>query len=480
MAQHQYQFDASINPEDFQSSDSLDPLENHQWMFRDSIPRSYPEYSFPNAATLDLSINEGAYLGGNITQLLPTQMDCSDRQSRQYQFSSNHRYDDVHPAAGTDIQEGYSSCTAGDDPFCSRTWPQYYIPKTTESFSLDCAHSPTYLLDPLTDPCPNLEVDFPKKQPCEGRHREFSRLSISRSPTVEIQEFHHASPTAFEYNPDIADNASSRVSEIGDDEIMSGNPSSSEGRNSDEPYAKLIFKALLSAPNHSMVLREIYQWFMDNTEKGSASTSGWRNSIRHNLSMNAVSLSSNLKITTLADLFQAFRKTDRPSSGDDTKKTSEWVLEPFAIKNGVTPTTRYRPKHPKKAVRTGKTGKLLSLRVESGRKGGQATGKTKSNIRRPRDLQHISAQSDFGTHQPPATNGVGGAPSNRHNSPSTPPGIDLPPSNHKYEHRPFNDTMTLSDVKGIYNLNSDPLFYGDEHTAYMDPQLQMWSPNFQY
>ena len=58
----------------------------------------------------------------------------------------------------------------------------------------------------------------------------------------------------------------------------------------EEPYAKLIYRALMSAPNHSMVLQEIYQWFRDNTVKGGSDTKGWMNSIRHNLSMNAVSI----------------------------------------------------------------------------------------------------------------------------------------------------------------------------------------------
>lgn len=60
----------------------------------------------------------------------------------------------------------------------------------------------------------------------------------------------------------------------------------------EEPYAKLIHRALMSAPNHSMVLQEIYQWFRENTSKGSSDSKGWMNSIRHNLSMNAVSLTS--------------------------------------------------------------------------------------------------------------------------------------------------------------------------------------------
>lgn len=64
-----------------------------------------------------------------------------------------------------------------------------------------------------------------------------------------------------------------------------------DGQGVDEqPYAKLIHRALMSAPDHSMVLQEIYRWFRENTTKGSSDTKGWMNSIRHNLSMNAVRL----------------------------------------------------------------------------------------------------------------------------------------------------------------------------------------------
>lgn len=56
----------------------------------------------------------------------------------------------------------------------------------------------------------------------------------------------------------------------------------------EEPYAKLIHRALMQAPSHSMALQEIYRWFEENTVKASSTGSGWRNSIRHNLSMNLV------------------------------------------------------------------------------------------------------------------------------------------------------------------------------------------------
>lgn len=57
----------------------------------------------------------------------------------------------------------------------------------------------------------------------------------------------------------------------------------------DRPYAQLIYDALMQAPGHRMLLREIYDWFVDNTKKPRESgTKGWQNSIRHNLSMNQV------------------------------------------------------------------------------------------------------------------------------------------------------------------------------------------------
>ena len=59
----------------------------------------------------------------------------------------------------------------------------------------------------------------------------------------------------------------------------------------DKPYARLIYDALMQAPGHRMMLREIYDWFQCNTNKPHESgTNGWQNSIRHNLSMNQVSL----------------------------------------------------------------------------------------------------------------------------------------------------------------------------------------------
>lgn len=72
----------------------------------------------------------------------------------------------------------------------------------------------------------------------------------------------------------------------------------------EQPYAQLIYRALMGAPNNTMILRDIYEWFKKHTDKAAdKETKGWQNSIRHNLSMNGVrslrdTLSSYILTTT--------------------------------------------------------------------------------------------------------------------------------------------------------------------------------------
>ncbi|KAJ4364120.1 hypothetical protein N0V83_009575 [Neocucurbitaria cava] len=120
----------------------------------------------------------------------------------------------------------------------------------------------------------------------------------------------------------------------------------------EQPYAQLIYKALLDAPDNTMILRDIYDWFKKYTDKASASeTKGWQNSIRHNLSMNG-----------------AFEKVDQPC--EDSRKGFMWRLTQDAVREGVKSTTRYRSKQPHK--RGHHTQHPQPQRQASGAKGGQA------------------------------------------------------------------------------------------------------------
>ena len=57
------------------------------------------------------------------------------------------------------------------------------------------------------------------------------------------------------------------------------------------PYAKLIERALLEAKGNRLVLKDIYKWIEENTDKAdNPEFKGWQNSVRHNLSMNGVSV----------------------------------------------------------------------------------------------------------------------------------------------------------------------------------------------
>lgn len=68
-----------------------------------------------------------------------------------------------------------------------------------------------------------------------------------------------------------------------------------EANKVEEPYAQLIYRAFMGRERHAMTLQEIYQWFRDNTDKTNTENKGWQNSIRHNLSMNKVSLMISLQ-----------------------------------------------------------------------------------------------------------------------------------------------------------------------------------------
>jgi hypothetical protein len=129
--------------------------------------------------------------------------------------------------------------------------------------------------------------------------QQYSHISLSQSPKMEdeapgsrLGDFNHSARFSLPPNDDSDDGAtmSQEMTTIDVDDQAT-----------DEPYAKLIHRALMSAPNHSMVLQEIYQWFRENTTKGSADSKGWMNSIRHNLSMNAVRCLTPIRDTTVSD-----------------------------------------------------------------------------------------------------------------------------------------------------------------------------------
>lgn len=59
--------------------------------------------------------------------------------------------------------------------------------------------------------------------------------------------------------------------------------------NADPCYAQLLYRCLKEAPDHTLSLRELYDWVREHSQKAKdPKNRGWQNSVRHNLSMNAV------------------------------------------------------------------------------------------------------------------------------------------------------------------------------------------------
>ncbi|CAL3972368.1 unnamed protein product [Diplocarpon coronariae] len=307
------------------------------------------------------------------------------------------------------------------------------------------------------------------KSPLENQHlinaRDLRCMSISQSPIPKMeQDDSKVDFSAFERPPHFRLSSSETSDEGNTSREMTAAEVDEHGEqtdpNPDEPYAKLIYRALMSRPDHSMVLQEIYQWFRDHTQKGGTDSKGWMNSIRHNLSMNA-----------------AFKKTERKTPDSEAKKSTEWVLEDFAIKDGVQSTTRYRKGTGAKKFTPSDTPSLS--RAVSGRRGGFSTKATKlqrqrerqqrtkddrrdaarvgvDNFHRDQDFQQQQAQSQ--AHMPQCHL------SPRQRSPLTPPSavdpVALPYFFGKQEQldSPY-DMYRLDDIHGV--CVDDGAVFGD-------------------
>lgn len=170
--------------------------------------------------------------------------------------------------------------------------------------------------------------------------------------------------------------------------------------------------------------------------------------------------------------FQAFKKTERKVTGDENKKSTEWVLEGFAIKDGVQSTTRYRKgTNAKKFMNTDAP---ATARQVSGRRGGLAQKdirhlrqriKERSVSRRP--TPYVETPSNMAYPRGPHPS------QRRHRSPLTPPHPEpvfgrnpyFFPKPEQFE-VPFEEMIGgLEEVQGVY-IDDGPLFNNDHESHF--------------
>uniref|UniRef100_A0A8C7LXF2 Forkhead box protein G1 n=1 Tax=Oncorhynchus mykiss TaxID=8022 RepID=A0A8C7LXF2_ONCMY len=101
-------------------------------------------------------------------------------------------------------------------------------------------------------------------------------------------------------------------------------PSSGSKAKPPHSYATLIAMAIGAAPGRKLSLNDIYMWISDMFPYYSRSARGWKNSIRHNLSLN-----------------KCFRKVPRPQS--DPGKGSYWMMDGPSEPNPLKGTKRPYP-----------------------------------------------------------------------------------------------------------------------------------------
>jgi hypothetical protein len=241
-----------------------------------SVPNIFPgNYSLTN----QMSISQASLRWGN-----PNQIPCSFDD-----LNSNNYYEYSPNITGNTSDNSFlRGVSFNETPRCI---PDDMEVHNDHNMSLDDGyeHSSLYTVNAPYKPGTQLlsSTRSPTLFNTMDNPRDFPRLSISTSPKGRMERDIVGSSMLFD-KPSPFRLPSSEASEDGGNSSREMTAVEGEEPTADEPYAKLIYRALMSKPNHSMVLQEIYQWFRENTVKGSSDTKGWMNSIRHNLSMNAV------------------------------------------------------------------------------------------------------------------------------------------------------------------------------------------------
>lgn len=165
--------------------------------------------------------------------------------------------------------------------------------------------SPTILKQEEPDksfdwPANSCTPDWMRPQPSHTGYQRDQRVKLEDSDSrVFIKSTPRPSPSpisisSYYSSPQPHTESSPTTMNVNSQNSASPHTVSDDGVSEDDnnihtPYSQLIYQALMEQDDKRLPLQKIYEWFEINTKKGSdQSQRGWQNSIRHNLSMNAV------------------------------------------------------------------------------------------------------------------------------------------------------------------------------------------------
>ena len=164
-------------------------------------------------------------------------------------------------------------------------------PRTFPNLELDQVHFSGYDSNTIV-PQQLHPYDPPRSDPYRYGYDE-AEMYPQQVVHETVEEMSPVQQQTIGYNDWFQDNNSSSYRSTPMDDDMQYDDDDELGDEKHEPYAKTLYRCLRDAPNHTMVLRDIYEWFKTNTSRGKEPhEKGWQNSIRHNLSMNQVSTMS--------------------------------------------------------------------------------------------------------------------------------------------------------------------------------------------
>ncbi|XP_031438594.1 forkhead box protein N2b isoform X2 [Clupea harengus] len=126
-----------------------------------------------------------------------------------------------------------------------------------------------------------------------------------------LQNFSLGGPEDIEGSPDEHPLSSSSSSSISSS-LSGGQAAERDPLKSKPPFSfsLLIFMAIEQSPSKSLPVKDIYSWILQHFPYFSSAPTGWKNSVRHNLSLN-----------------KCFRKVER-SLGKTNGKGSLWCVDP--------------------------------------------------------------------------------------------------------------------------------------------------------